>query len=316
MVKKILREKRGGGLKNKILYFYVKILVIYYNFLCIFIFSKAKRDEYRKCKRVQVKTIYLKEYLYAINNIRFEENSKKPNIIWICWLQGEEKAPEIVKMCINSIRKFYQNKYKIVIITNQNIDNYVGENSGGENNIPNYIFEKRKKGYITNTQFSDILRLCLLAKYGGIWMDATIFLSNKIPEIIINSDFFAFHADCPYTGNSWFLVSNKNNILVNCLRALMLEYWKYENKMIDYFLFYIFFNIIIDKNEKCKNEWLKIPVFYDKHCYDLFTIIFQKYDKFKYEAIKEKTAINKLSYKYNNEAIDKNGTLYEKILNS
>ena len=33
-------------------------------------------------------------------------NKDIPNIIWVCWWQGLENAPEIVKVCFESIKKF------------------------------------------------------------------------------------------------------------------------------------------------------------------------------------------------------------------
>lgn len=39
-----------------------------------------------------------------------------------------------------------------------------------------------EKGNISNTQFSDILRINLLARYGGYWIDATCLLTQSTPN--------------------------------------------------------------------------------------------------------------------------------------
>ncbi len=53
--------------------------------------------------------------------------------------------------------------YKKVLITADNYTDYVEMDS--------IIVEKWKKGIINNTKFSNSLRLELLVKYGGIWID-------------------------------------------------------------------------------------------------------------------------------------------------
>ena len=42
------------------------------------------------------------------------------NKIWICWFQGEDKAPDLVKKCIDSVRK-HASGYDVIILTEDNI---------------------------------------------------------------------------------------------------------------------------------------------------------------------------------------------------
>ena len=86
--------------------------------------------------------------------------------VWVCWWQGIDNAPAIVKKCVESIQKNVHN-HKVTIITEDNYKNYV--------EFPDWIEEKKKKGIISRTHYSDLLRLELLAKYGGIWLDSTFF---------------------------------------------------------------------------------------------------------------------------------------------
>ena len=44
--------------------------------------------------------------------------------------------------------------------------------------LPGYIVEKWGKGQIPAALFSDLLRLQLLIKYGGMWIDSTVFCSS------------------------------------------------------------------------------------------------------------------------------------------
>lgn len=41
-----------------------------------------------------------------------------------------------------------------------------------------------------SAHFSDIVRENLLYKYGGIWMDATIYMTSPFPDTIYNYDYY------------------------------------------------------------------------------------------------------------------------------
>ncbi len=132
---------------------------------------------------------YILEYLsqnygYILDKYKNEEEtaiySEKQNI-WICWLQGENSAPQLVKNCIDSVRR-NANGHDVVIITKDNFQEYV--------DIPNYILEKYEKGIISHAHFSDIMRMSLICKHGGIWIDATVFCNKTLPEKIFNQLFF------------------------------------------------------------------------------------------------------------------------------
>ena len=56
-------------------------------------------------------------------------------------------------------------------ITEKNYKDYV--------NMPDYIIRKQQSGEIDLTHFSDILRMMLLARHGGIWMDSTLLIPSK-----------------------------------------------------------------------------------------------------------------------------------------
>ena len=89
-----------------------------------------------------------------------------PKIVWWCWLQGLDNAPDIVKACLRSLQRHLPKDYEIRIIDEHNWKEWV--------TLPQYIVEKRSAGRIPAALFSDLLRLELLIKYGGTWIDATV----------------------------------------------------------------------------------------------------------------------------------------------
>ena len=93
--------------------------------------------------------------------------------IWMCWWQGEENAPEIVRACIDSVRR-NAGGHEVVVITDENLSDYV--------DIPEWVLEKVRAGIMSRTHLSDLLRFALLAEYGGMWLDATFFCTGPLEE--------------------------------------------------------------------------------------------------------------------------------------
>ena len=171
---------------------------------------------------------------HAEEKIFYEKEKLAENTgnIWIFWWQGYEAAPLLVKKCIGSITKNAKN-HPVVLITKENWKNYA--------DIPDYVIEKVKKGIITFTHFSDILRMILISKHGGLWLDATIFVSREIPDYCFELPYFSIHyetstsriAKGKWTG--FCQGAQKNSLIHSFCRDVFFSYWKKYNKLIDYF---------------------------------------------------------------------------------
>lgn len=288
-------------------YFRTYILKLMYRIIVPLLYrDKKKRKTCLKKWITQAEKQYLKRYLYVIDDTK-RQTKPCPNIIWICWLQGIENAPDIVKRCYGSVKKHCKN-FEIRIIDSNNINSYI--------ELPDYVWQKYKAEKITHIQFSDILRISLLSKHGGYWLDSTVFMTDSIPQIIQEADFFAFHVNsCHHKNNSWFLKASANDVIMTNMRNLMLEYWKHENRLIDYFLYHIFFDLMVENSKNIATKWNKIPCVYDDNCYDLEHNFFIPYDLKIWQELKQNTTIHKLSYKYKK---DKPilGTFLENLLNN
>ena len=119
--------------------------------------------------------------------------------------------------------------------------------------FPDYIEQQYEAGIITHTHFSDLLRVALLAKYGGTWIDATVFCTGGVvPSYMLDSDFFVFQNLKPGADghvlniSSWFMTAYAENKMVLAVRKLLYEYWKENDRLIDYFLLHHFFSMVMD----------------------------------------------------------------------
>jgi len=197
-----------------------------------------------------------KRYSNIINSLLLSNtaplsNIKEDSIIWICWWDGEEAMPPLVKTCYNNIKK-YSGKHPVNFISKYNYKEYVS--------IPEYIIEKLNKNIITITSFSDILRAVLLYEYGGIWIDSTIFVLKEIT--LDNYQFFTQKVTSKsasvtlsrFSGllnpkariynetlnisrwSSFLLAGTKHSIIFEYIRDIYYAYWKDHDDQIDYML--------------------------------------------------------------------------------
>jgi hypothetical protein len=175
--------------------------------------------------------------------------------IWVCWWDGEESMPPLVKVCYRSILK-HAGTHPVQLITKNNCRDFIS--------IPEYVLDKVNAGIITITHFSDILRANLLYEYGGIWMDITIlvladitfgnlaFYTLKAPSKIsasISLARFAGLSNASYTPETqhdgpqisrwsgFLFAGNKNSVIFELIRDILHAYWKDHNDQIEYLLY-------------------------------------------------------------------------------
>lgn len=252
-----------------------------------------------------------KKYLIQFDKEYREEEHKCSDRIWICWFQGLDKAPDIVKKCYESVKKNNPDK-EVVVITSENVYNYV--------KFPEYIEQKWTSGIITHTHMTDLLRLELLIRYGGTWIDATVFCSSsEIPTYLFDSDLFFYQLLKPgRDGNatyfsSWFMSAKTNNKILMATQVLCYEYWKGNNTMWDYFLLHDFLSIVL---EYYPDDWKKIIPRDNAAPHMLLLRLFDEYDKETWEAIKEQTPFHKLTYKFDESQTEIQGSFFNKIFMS
>lgn len=175
-----------------------------------------------------------KDVIAQYRNSESATNNEHSDTIWVFWWTGEQTAPDVVKACINSIRK-NANGHPVVMLDQTNYQEYV--------QLPEHIVRKHDAGIIGHAHFSDVVRLSLLAAYGGAWIDATVFLSQPIPDIVFTRDFYTMRAYDPealYPSKSrwcgYFLAGAPSFPLFGFTRDCLIAYWRDHNKDIDYLL--------------------------------------------------------------------------------
>lgn len=238
-------------------------------------------------------TSHYSDVIEKYSNSHFEEYSiSADSYIWVLWMQGVQQMPPLVKQCYNSLLK-NKGQHKVVLLDSTNLYQYV--------EFPVYIKEKLEKGTISFTHFSDIVRANLLAKYGGLWIDSTIFVTSPIGKI--ETPYFSIKQHSVYKryvegGNKWtaFMIGcPPKNPILSFMSDFFNEYWKKEDGMIDYYLIDYVTTIAYHKFEYFKKTVDENP-FYEDDIYYMQGVLTETYNETIDEKIKG-IKYNKLNWR-------------------
>ena len=245
-----------------------------------------------------------------------ETTTEFPNIIWTMWQQGEAQMPETVKSSMKTIKDFARrNGCELHLLTDENLHNFV--------NIPKDITEKYKKKELSAAHYSDIVRFSLLYQYGGIWMDATLFVSPYATVDMFKGDFFSLnhppiHADKieraigDFKWSSFFLAGKRGKSYFKHIRDLFIYFVRKYPVFIQYLMLDYFILSEYKLNDEFKALVGGLPVlspaervwFLRDHANEI-------YDKHEWEEVLRTTPIMKTTYKINEDTLTPGSYLYK-----
>lgn len=147
-----------------------------------------------------------------------------PRIIYSLWLQGENDAPELVRLIFRRWASLNPS-YEVRILDGNDVRRLL-ENSGISWQA------------MTPQALSDVVRMQVLAD-GGVWADASVLpiepLDAWLPSLLQDSGFFAFEkpgVDRPIS--SWFLAASRNQILMKKWLEEVERFWSKPRSLATY----------------------------------------------------------------------------------
>ena len=291
------------------------------------LFNKIQNKTYFKTQKMVGEDWdrVLKEYF--TNKIETEQIKPKKifnneKIIWQFWGQGWdfEKLPDVVKISYKSVEK-YKKDYEIIHLDMNNINDYL--------EIPAYILKKVENKKMGFAHFTDIIRLALLYNYGGVWIDATILLTDYLPQEYFEMDYFMFQRDDNLENKkdwedyddfyfSWnnemkvrvlnsIIFAKKNNEIIKTLLDMLLIFWEHNDLVPNYFFFQVLYTELIEnyyKKKQCK-------IVSDTLTHELIRVWFDKFSQEKLDEITKRNNVHKLTYKIDSGKRDTKGTFLD-----
>lgn len=249
------------------------------------------------------------------------------NTVWQLWFQGEENAPALIRKCLSSVRQHTSGR-PYVLLTNENLHDYL--------DIPDYIMQKYRAGNIGHAHFSDVVRLLLLAQYGGTWIDATVLLTAPLPDEVEQAPFFVFKSTdfCLYPrlprstkwlreiqplGNpyhccsNWFIHASRGNRLVCIILASLLRHWKQEDSAINYFVMHLLITLAVLSDDDCRRIFESMPTMGNHYPHILQHMLDEDFNPDIFTEVSAVSFAHKLTHRHNEEAFSPR-SYYHKLL--
>ena len=223
-------------------------------------------------------------------------NGKVP--VWCCWWQGVEQMPELVRMCNDRLRQLLPTEeVELHLLTQANYQDYV--------ELPNYIIEKFESGKMSITALSDVLRVALLAQYGGFWIDATVFISDHFPVEFVRSDFYAQrmfdpvkwkHEACKGRWCGFLMGGKAENIIFLLLRDAFFTWWKTHDSVIDYVILDYFLLAGYKQLPAIREQIDGVPD-NNPDVFEMYKVLNKPYTPELFARLTSRTNLHKLTYK-------------------
>lgn len=218
--------------------------------------------------------------------------------VWCCWWQGVEQMPELVRMCNDRLRQLLPTEEaELHMLTRDNYSEYV--------TLPDYIIEKFEAGKMSITALSDTLRVALLAKYGGFWIDSTVFMSDHFPLEFIRNDFYAQkmydpvkwkHEACKGRWCGFLMGGKAGNIIFLLLRDAFFAWWKTHDSVIDYVILDYFLLSGYKQIPAVREQIDNVPN-NNPDVFEMYKVLNEPYTPELYTRLTKNTNLHKLTYK-------------------
>lgn len=152
--------------------------------------------------------------------------------IWMLWWDGE--MPDIIGLCYRSKLR-HAGSHPVILLNKDNVRDYVS--------FPDCVWEQFENGRLRIQHLADMIRVQLIRRYGGLWLDASIYCAGPIPEDCFQMPLYSIkgNPDPRYVSNNqWttFAIGGyPQNVLCSFLDDFFQEYCRRGKPFIDYFMF-------------------------------------------------------------------------------
>ena len=200
--------------------------------------------------------------------------------------------------------------------------------------------------------FSDLLRLELLIKYGGTWIDSTVLctgvndekgslreksednltenLSNskldtdsKLSTLnsqlkhFMNAPLFLFQytkqGSITVSISNWFISAHSNNEVLIVLRDMLYAYWKDYDCVLDYYIFHLFFAMI---SKEYPEPIAAMPYGQSQNSLVLLYHLDEEFNQKKWDKLTSNVCFHKLAFRIPKEIEANKDNYYNYILNT
>ena len=164
--------------------------------------------------------------------------------VFMYWGQGFAEAPPVVQACRRQLELLNPDA-NLHFLDNHNLGAYAA--------LPDRVLAGTDGRWAAR---SDAIRLELLARYGGTWLDATCYSTVPLADFVVRGDSPLFAPSfSPHRVASWLLNAPPSSYLVRLHRAAFFDWWDERDDLVDYFLFHHVFEALCHLDDRFRDEW-------------------------------------------------------------
>ena len=181
-----------------------------------------------------------------------------PRVVWLYWDAGWDpmRAPYLVQ-CVAASWRHHNPRWQVILLSHDNVSRFV--------RLP-----AATHGWPLPAR-SDVLRIALLATYGGVWADATMLCTQPLDDWVDTSaraeGMWMYHRVRESTGingmrrapASWFLVANNGSWILNQWAHAVDVYVARHQQPHAYFWLDDLFDKLIDSSMAFREAWRRVP---------------------------------------------------------
>ncbi|KAL6764049.1 capsular polysaccharide synthesis protein-domain-containing protein [Haematococcus lacustris] len=175
--------------------------------------------------------------------------------VWLLWLSGWHTAPWLCQQVALSWRA-YNPTWRVVLLDNTTLSTY----------LPDLVLPSRAGPQAK----SDVIRLALMARHGGVWADATMLclepLDDWLPNALEPAGLFMYRAGdgCRHL-TSWFMIFEPNHYIAKGWFNAAMEFWSkvargdIKQADVQYLWMDILWRRNVDKDPQWRAYWDDVP---------------------------------------------------------
>jgi len=190
----------------------------------------------------------------ALGAINSSNSSSLPKTVWMFWHNWAE-APEVAHKSIESWR-INNPGWNVRPLSWRDVDGFVN---------PETIAQIKSLD-VPIQHKSDLIRLELLRRHGGVWADATSFCAWPLDEWLpgyLSEGFFAFSRDAKATPGrpiaNWFMAGVPGSWLLGEVCDAAWAYWDQRQSTDNYFWFHEVFAETLSRDARFRTVWEQVP---------------------------------------------------------
>lgn len=221
---------------------------------------------------------------------------KQSNKVFMYWNSGWDSPPLVVDLVKNRTKQLLPKGRELILLDDGNYQTYI---EGLD--IPRNLEALKEKSM---AHFSDWLRVALLKKHGGLWVDASAFAMPRLFEICRDVDSLG---DCVWAQRSvsnhqisnWLLYAGLSENYAISLMYYAISLWLEEHgEFLEYFFFHAVWYFLSQIDAEFSRQWEETYYLESKQGFQLWKNHDDSISEAEFESLLQSHPCHKLNVRY------------------